>query len=258
MQSLPLRSRLFAWLGGGLSILLATLVAAQQELATTDVDAFDPALRERLEAIDARVERVKDLTAEFEESKHTALLKKPLVSTGVVRVRGSFIRWDTLKPHAMSLAIDAERIQMYYPQRKTVEVYLLDDQLRQLALSPLPRLAVLRRHFTVQPLPLAEIDPQADPASHLALKLTPRSPSLRRHLDRVHVLLDFHSVFAERVEMFDADGDRTLLRFSHVRIDTGLRDSDVTLTLPEGTTIVHPLGETYSESDRPERTDAER
>ena len=39
----------------------------------------------------------------------------------------------------------------------------------------------------------------------------------------------------------DADGDRTLLTFTHVRTSTGVSDADLELKLPAGTKMVKPL-----------------
>ena len=65
--------------------------------------AIDAKLESQLQQVDAAAQTVKDLTAHFEQDKFTALLKKPLVSTGTVRGAGSVIRWDTEKPEPCAL-----------------------------------------------------------------------------------------------------------------------------------------------------------
>jgi len=70
-------------------------------------DAAAEELNKRLEAADAKAALVKDMTADFEQSKHTALLKKPLVSSGAIRVKESAMRWETRRPHESVLAMSS-------------------------------------------------------------------------------------------------------------------------------------------------------
>jgi len=43
------------------------------------------------------------------------------------------------------------------------------------------------------------------------------------------------------VEVDDADGDRTLIRFSDVKLNAGMKDADVALAVPPGTKESRPL-----------------
>ena len=58
----------------------------------------DKSLDARLAEVDQLAGRIADLTADFVQLKHTALLKKPLESRGSLRVKGSAMRWDTTAP----------------------------------------------------------------------------------------------------------------------------------------------------------------
>src|SRR5438552_3994802 len=96
-------------------------------------------LRAKIDDIDRRAGRINDLTARFELHKFTALLKKPLVSSGRVRMKGSVVRWDTEATEPSVLHSDGREIRMYYPRQRAVEVYPIDRRLTDLAASPLPR-----------------------------------------------------------------------------------------------------------------------
>jgi outer membrane lipoprotein carrier protein len=220
--------------------------AAEPTGPTTDA-AADRDLSARLDDIDRRAGRIKDLSAHFEQKKFTALLKKPLVSSGRVRMRGALVRWDTEAPEPAVLHADGHEIRMYYPRRREAEVYPLDRRLTDLAASPLPRLSALRQHFSI------ERDPAAgDVRGTVALRLTPTDEFLKEHVDRVLVRLDVASACVASVEVDDADGDRTLIAFSEVRLNSGVAAAEVDLSLPAGTKVSRPLDAVQGES-RPAR-----
>jgi outer membrane lipoprotein-sorting protein len=200
------------------------------------------ALRAKLDDIDRRAAQVADLSGRFRQEKHTALLKKPLVSSGRIRTRGAVVRWDTETPEPAVLYSDGKEIRMYYPRQAVVEVYPIDRRLADLAASPLPRLAALRQHFGIEPLPRDQ-RPQAerDDANLLALRLVPSDEFLGQHVDEVRVVLDVAAAGVVRVEVYDSDGDRTVIRFSGIRTNTGIKANELDLALPAGTRVSRPM-----------------
>lgn len=196
---------------------------------------------ERLERLDARVAKINDLTADFVERKYTTLLKKPLVSSGRIRVRGDFARWDTIKPFKTVMLVGGGEVRIYYPDRRVEEVFQLGERLGQLAMSPLPRLAALREHFDMTQIPPNEIDTSASKRHHLAFRLRPKAQSLLEHVNEIRVLIDEATACVVQIAMEDPSGDRTEIEFSHVKTNTGLKDRDVSLTVPPGTKTTRPL-----------------
>lgn len=204
-----------------------------------------------LVALDQRAGRIEDLSAEFTERKYTSLLKKPLVSRGRVWIKGVRSRWVTLEPHQSTMAMDGRQIQIYYPQRSTVEVYDIDARVQSLAVSPLPRLDVLQQHFEIKSLDPAHLAAASGEghtawdgdgtAPWLALRLTPKSDTLLAYVERVDVVIDRETACVLRAEMTDPDGDRTLISFSDFKVNSGLALEDVTLVVPPGTKVVRPL-----------------
>jgi len=199
----------------------------------------DRALWAKLTDIDARAARVHSLAADFQQQKYTALLRKPLVSSGRVRVKGAVMRWDTQKPEPNVLLIDQHEAKIFYPAQKTIEVYSLDQRLGELASSPLPRLDALKARFSFEQIPVKEMDPASDPNKRIGLRLTPTDPAIREHVKQVRVLLDVESAYILKAEVTDSDGDPTVLTFSQVRLNADVGDLD--LKAPPGTTVSHPL-----------------
>jgi hypothetical protein len=137
---------------------------------------------------------------------------------------------------------------MFYPRQKVVEVYPVDRRITDLAASPLPRLAALREHFEIEKAdPKDAAGPGAGAAAEtgkgerVALRLTPKGGFLKEHVDQVLVDLDPDAACVVSVEVDDADGDRTVIRFSDVKRNPGLSDADVALAVPAGTKVSRPL-----------------
>ena len=224
----------------GLSLFTSCIAQAADRDKPAPPPAEDPALKKQLEAIDARAGKIKDFTADFRQEKFTSLLKKPLVSSGTVRVSGTVIRWDTQKPEPAVLYSDGREVRMYYPDQTLLEIYTIGQRLGALASSPLPRLATLRKHFTLARSDGKSFQPPKD-RQVLPLRLVPIDESLREHVQQIDVLLDVEAAHILELEMVDADGDRTHVNFSAVRLDTGIKPRDLELTVPEDTTVSRPL-----------------
>jgi outer membrane lipoprotein-sorting protein len=222
-------------------LALAAALWAAPTTAPATSPATDPALWKRMVEIDARGAEVRDLTADFEQRKFTALLRKPLVSSGAIRVRGSAMRWDTQLPEPTVLAIDEKEVRLYYPRQKTLEVYAIDQRFSSLAASPLPRLEVLRRFFSFERIAVKSFESGLDETSGLALRLTPINQALGEHIEAVRVLLEVKTGLIQQAETIDVDGDRTLLVFSRPRTNTGLEEKDVRLEIPAGVKVSRPL-----------------
>ncbi|MDP9174907.1 MAG: outer membrane lipoprotein carrier protein LolA [Planctomycetota bacterium] len=230
------------------------LPAQSRSQTSTTASSTQPsssdALEARLNDIDHRAGAVKDLTASFTQQKLTTLMKRPIFSTGVVRAKGSIVRWDTRSPDANVLYTDGKELRLYYPSQNLEEIYPIDQRLSDLLSSPLPRLAVVRDHFQIaraEPAVVMELlagsgaSPAAVSIGLLPLRLTPTDPALKEHVQQVIVLLDPKTSLVMAVQTTDSDGDKTTMVFSDVHLDTGLHPADLALVIPAGTSISHPL-----------------
>ena len=150
-------------------------------------------LDRRLAALDAKAAKIVDLTADFRQEKFTALLKKPLVSSGRGQSKGSVVRWDTVQPGPVVLYADAKSLRLYYPKQQSEEVYPVDRRLGDLLASPLPRLAALRDHFSLAAASEAQaaaLSPFAKPeekSAALFVTLTPTDDLLKQNVQNVVV-----------------------------------------------------------------------
>jgi len=210
--------------------------------------AIDPLLASQLEQVDQHAAAVKTLSARFEQKKFTALLKKPLVSTGTVRASGEVVRWDTLSPEPTVLWTDGNELRLYYPQEHLEEIYPIDQRLADLLTSPLPRLRTIEAHFAIARADAKVGSEVALPAglptnepNRLSLDMTPTEASLKQHVQDVVALLDMNTGVVEALRTTDSDGDQTLIAFSDAKLNVPLSPSDLDLKVPPDTKISHPL-----------------
>lgn len=210
----------------------------------------DPALLAELEALDALAAEVEDLTAVFEQSRHTPLLRRPIISSGTLRALPGRSRWDTDEPFASVMVIETDRLSVYYPEDGVLEVYPLEQRLGELAASPLARLADWLAHFTLErasaeSLPESLRDAagvgDADRPSVL-VRLTPKDDDLAAMIPSIVVVLDASTGLSRAMAWSGQEGERTEVVFSGVRTDTGLVGEDLALDVPEQTRVVYPLG----------------
>lgn len=216
------------------ALLITTCLAAGPANPTTK-----PSLWEKLTEIDQRAGQIKSLSAHFDQQKFTALLRKPLESTGQIRIKGPVVRWDTNQPEPSVLLIDQGEAKIYYPNQKTLEVYPLDKRLADLAASPLPRLEMLKERFGIEQIPAENVDKSAAGRDLIALRLIPKEASVAEHVKQVRVLLDVSNAYIIKAEVTDGDGDRTVLSFRDVQLNADV--GDLALIVPPGTTVKHPL-----------------
>ncbi|MDB5296035.1 MAG: hypothetical protein JWO31_2018 [Phycisphaerales bacterium] len=225
--------------------MLRSVAAAPDAAPASQPAALDPAFEAKLKDVDAKAGAVTDFTARFTQKKYTALLRKPLVSGGTVKVLGSAVRWDTERPEPAVLHADGKEVRLYYPKQKLVEVYPIDKRMSDLAASPLPRLPALKASFAFAPLAPADMKPDAgdlaDGPDRLAVRLTPTGGFLKQHIAEVRVLLDAKAGLMLCVVTVDAEGDRTVIRFDDVKLNTGLKPVDVAFAPPAGVKVSRPL-----------------
>lgn len=212
----------------------------QAQPATTQVTGDD--LAQRLEEIDRRAGTVRDLVADFEQRKFSPLLTEPIVTRGQIRSKGAMVLWSGETPEPTRTRVTLERLQIYYVKQNVLEEYPIGGKLGSLAASPLPRLATLRERFTMTRDDGTDLPAPPGAANLLAIRLTPIEDEVRQYVDHIRVLLDADRGLVAAFELVDPDGERTTIRFSNVRTNSGFPDAELELGTPRDVKVVRPLG----------------
>lgn len=212
--------------------------------ATPESKASQSPFEKRLLDIDAKMAAITDLRADFEQRKKTSLLKKPLVSRGTLVCKGETVLWSTTSPRKSEMLVGAGKVTVYYPDDALAEVYSMGAGFRDAAGGPLPRLSKLKETFDFAELDVKQVSPgmeARDLKGRIAVKLTPKTAELKQHVASVRVLIDESVPCSDRIVIVDPDGDETELLFTGVKINTGMKDAELELKLPEGTKVSTPV-----------------
>ena len=222
-------------------LIIAGSAARAADAPVSRPAGVDEKLWDLMVEIDARGAGIQDLSADFTQEKHTPLLKKPLVSTGHILIKGPVSLWTTMAPEPTVMRIDNKEIRLFYPRQKVLEIYRTDERMGALAASPFPRLAVIKEHFTFERVPARSLLPDVDESKFLALRMKPTQEELKNHIDEVTVLLEIATGFVQRAQTIDTDGDRMVLTFSKLQTNIGLKDRDLAMEIPAGVSVTRPL-----------------
>ncbi len=231
---------------------------ANSDAASHETTDTDPALLAEVQQLAELTAELKDLDAHFRQEKMTALLKKPLVSTGRVLIIGDRSRWDTDKPYHSVTLIDASTLRIYDPEAKVLEVYPLDGRMREMMLSPMPRVQELAERFVIRRIDSHKAqDAETDAEDLLSVSLTPKDETLAQHVQEIVVRIDRKTGLAAEVSWTDADHEQTRLIFLKAKANTGLKPDAVELTVPDDVTVSYPMGGGPESEEQPASDEAD-
>ncbi len=169
----------------------------------------------------------------FTQTKHLRVLRRPLVATGELWLKGETLRYILKNPAGeteVELRLDSEAIKTHYPQLRVLEVIELQNT-GALPFS-MPFLdrdpTKLEKEYKVE-LFVA--------SGYHTLRLTPKaSDSLLTELSLV--LKDFQVQELRRVEK---NGNRVMMKISAFTRNPKIRDTQLDLRVPVGTKVTYPL-----------------
>lgn len=223
--------------------------------AIADTDSKDEAaphieLIKQLRELEEQHDEIKDLSARFSQKRYSPLLKKPITSSGTYRSTSGLTRWDTEKPHDSVMVIQSDRLEIYFPEQKTLEVYPIEKRLGELLATPQPDVDQWLDSFKLsEALPEALSDTMRetlrikDADTYLLISLTPRDEEVAELIDRLIVVVDRETGLSRGMSWSsEGDGERTEIVFTRVRENTQIKRADLLLDTPESTRVVYPLG----------------
>jgi outer membrane lipoprotein-sorting protein len=203
---------------------------------------------ESLENVLARMDRAaasfKDMSADVRWMQHTAAINQDAVDIGAILLKRSKhdirMRVEFTSPDRKSVALQGHKLEIYYPNRNEVEEYdtgkyreMLDQFLligfgmsgKELAAS-----------YTVKVLGSEAVAGQ--PA--VQLELIPKSAETLKNLKKLEMWIADTNVYPVQQKFYLPGGDYRLVTYTNVKVNTGLRDADLALTLPKDVKRVTP------------------
>jgi outer membrane lipoprotein-sorting protein len=234
---------------------IVSVVCADTVIAIADSDEGNATgqadLIKELRELEKNSAETTDLSARFSQNRYSPLLKKPIASSGVYRSVAGLTRWDTAKPNDSVMVVQADRLEIYYPDQKTLEVYPVEKRLGELLATPQPDVDQWQASFKLAralPDTLSEtmretvgINKASD--DYLLISLTPREEEVAKLIERLIVVIDKETGLSRAMAWSSEDGgERTEIVFTKIRQNTEIKRADLLLDPPESTRVVYPLG----------------
>jgi len=178
-------------------------------------------------------EQTRDFQANFVQETTVKSIRKTNMEEGIVYFKNpKQMFWDYKKPKTKKLIINAQKSWLYLPRDKAVYTQESDKIFKSEALIKfLSGLGKLRDDFTIKYAASGALDK----SGNYLLQLYPREKGASyQYLQMTIAKNDFHIL---RVSFDDVMGNSTVLKFSGVKMNTGLSSKLFQFQPPPGTSI---------------------
>ena len=213
-------------------MMVATTAAAATLVSFTGAAELTPA--QSAEALQRKIDTIKDFSADFVHSYEGGVLHKRLTERGHLLVKKpGKMRWEYSAPNEKLFVSDGVKLYSYIPQDKQVIVATVPQGDR--ASTPALFLAGkgnLSRDFSVS----AAQPPAGMPDGTRALKLVPRTS--QPDYDWLILAFDPSSLQIRGLVTADAQGGTSSFSFTSLKENVGITDKEFTFKIPRGVDVV--------------------
>lgn len=173
-------------------------------------------------------EKVKDFSADLYQEKKIFLLKEKVSSKG--RIRFKFpdrVFIEFFPPQSMQITFDGKGVLLYFKEEAVAEYYRIQD-------NPIAERYLF---FTRDPFQkgLADWKIKEEKESFLIMEILPKEKDSIFMSTRLWVSKGNWMVMG--MELVERNGDTTFIRYSNIKINTGITESDFEIRLPKGVKI---------------------
>ncbi len=213
------------WLGFSMIALMVALLtiqtAAQGEL---DRDFIVRQL--------ARAQKeIEDFTADIVQEKRISLLRKEIVSHGVMEFkRPHKVLIELFDPDPSLMVVDGNSLWLYFKRERIAQRY-------RVAHNPMLKryLMILDQPFTVGWEKLTSVRREGDSA---VLEFIPEQGEAA--FSKIVLWVSTEDWLIRKMALHEKSGDLTILSYANIRVNTGIPDSHFTLDLPADVEILQP------------------
>jgi outer membrane lipoprotein carrier protein len=179
-----------------------------------------------------RVQRqIEDFTADIVQEKRISLLRKEIVSHGVMKFkRPNKVFIELFDPDPSLMVVDGNSLWLYFKRERIAQRY-------RVAHNPMLKkyLMILDQPFTVGWEKLTSVRKEGD---CVVLEFNPeKSESV---FSRIVLQVSTEDWLIRKVTLHEKAGDLTILSYSNIRVNTGIPDSQFTLELPADVEVLQP------------------
>jgi outer membrane lipoprotein carrier protein len=179
-----------------------------------------------------RVQRqIEDFTADIVQEKRISLLRKEIVSHGVMKFkRPNKVFIELFDPDPSLMVVDGNSLWLYFKRERIAQRY-------RVAHNPMLKkyLMILDQPFTVGWEKLTSVRREGD---YAVLEFNPeKSESL---FSRIVLQVSTEDWLIRKLTLHEKAGDLTILSYANIRVNTGIPDSHFTLELPADVEVLQP------------------
>ena len=192
-------------------------------------------LEQLVSKIQKSYEAVNDLTATFEQETVIQDFKTSIKSQGnFLLKKKDKMRLSYLKPKKEEILINGTTMITYLPdEHQAIQGLFSKTQESKLPLRLLSGEAILKNEFDIR------LDSDQSPNLYrLLLKPFQIDPNL----EKILIEIDPVTFLIKNLWIYQSNDNYSSFRFSHVQINTGIKETLFQFTPPEGTDVIKPFG----------------
>jgi outer membrane lipoprotein carrier protein len=209
------------------------LVALLAFLAVGTGRATDLTAAELAQALQRKIDSIRDFSADFTHTYQGGVLKRSLTERGHVLVKKpGKMRWNYTEPERKEFVSDGTKIYFYIPADKQVVVRSVPSDAE--ATTPALFLTGKGRLTTDFTPSLIEL-PAGLPAGSRALKLLPKSK--QPDYDWLVLAVDPTTFVIRGLMSVDTQGGTSTFSFTNLKENVGLADSQFVFKIPRGVDV---------------------
>ena len=211
-------------------VLALVLAFAPTTIAPLAVGAQTPAATDLAARVQARYNTIRDFTADFIQRQTSPLLPKPVVERGEVKIKKpGRMRWMYSTGDRNQVISDGTTIYAYFPRDRYVSpTPMPKGEEASTALLVLAGRGNLTRDFTATM-------PAEQPEDEWRLTLHPRTKEA--DFETLTLEVDRASLAFRGLVVVDPQGGTSAFRFTNMRENRGLADSEFTFAIPRGVEV---------------------
>lgn len=212
-----------------MSHLLVVLLALMQSAS--------PSLDSVIDGVDRTFARMKDFSADFVQIEQNNLNRKDQGVGHLYLMRPRMARYEYTKPEPQLFVSDGKMVHFYVPADRQVRRARVQDTLDdRIPLMFLVGRSNLRGEFiSFEKLP---VKPTVE--GSMVIRMHPKR---KTDLTELVMEVDPQSYLIRRLVLTHADGSRSDLMFSNIRVNSGLKASLFDFKVPDGVRVLEGIGQ---------------
>ena len=190
--------------------------------------------QETLRKLSARLEKAETLSCKVKQSRTTALLLKPLVSSGMLfyRRKPGRLVFRLTDPRTTEIHLDRKTYQVYRPAEKRLERTVFEGEALGAHLLEIfkPRVETIKKRFT--------LTASEGKDGETVIRMVPTDEKLRKRLTALTITVHDADATLRQIVITDPDGDTIRMDLTDLKINPKLQKKTFELIVGPGTRVL--------------------